>query len=139
MHLDDFGFDAEIAQFQFDEARHRLERLGRVAAHARRRIVEQRECRQRASAGALEQRDLLFLLDPLAFLDLGRGRLDFRRLALGDFLLLFAHHDFARLLHFLADALVAPLGHALAHERVAAQHPGADLVHDGEPGHAGRE
>ena len=137
MHFDDFGLDAEIAQLQFDQARHGLERFGGVAADTRGRIVEQRQRRQRRGARPLEQRDLLFFLDALALLDLGRRRLDLRRLALGDLLLLFAHDDFARLLHFLADALVAALGHPLAHEREATQHPVADEVHDVEPRHAG--
>ena len=56
VHFDDFGLDAEIAELEFDQARHRLERLGRIAADARRRIVEQRQRRQRRGARALEQR-----------------------------------------------------------------------------------
>ena len=37
----DFGLDAEIAELEFDEARHRLEGFRRIPAHADRRIVEQ--------------------------------------------------------------------------------------------------
>jgi hypothetical protein len=71
MHLDDFGLDAEIAQLQLDEARHRLERLGRVAAR-RGGGSSSSDSAGSARARLLEQRDLLFLFDAFALLDLGR-------------------------------------------------------------------
>ena len=119
VHRDDLGLDAEIPQLQLDQARHRLERLGRVAALARRRVVEQRERRQFRGARALEQRHLLFLLDALALLDLGRDRLDPRRLALRRLLLLLAHDFLPRLLHF-APRLDVTRGHEPALDPVDA-------------------
>ena len=41
LHRDDLDLDAEILELEFDQARHRLERLRRIARLALRRIVEQ--------------------------------------------------------------------------------------------------
>jgi hypothetical protein len=41
MNRHNFDIHAEIAQFEFHQPRHRLERLRGVARFARRRIVEQ--------------------------------------------------------------------------------------------------
>ena len=139
VHLDHLGLDAEVAQLELDEPRHRLERLGGIAAGARRRVVEQRQLGQLGGARRLEHRHLLFLLDPLALLDLGRRRLDLRRLALGGFLLLLPHHFLPRLLHLAAGLHVARGGDALAHPADAAQHAEADAVHHVDPRHAGEQ
>ncbi len=42
VHGDDFRLDPEIVELELDQARHRLERVRRVSALLRRRIVEQR-------------------------------------------------------------------------------------------------
>ena len=139
VHFHHLGLDAEVAQLQLDEARHRLERLGRIAPGARRRVVEQRERGQRAGARPLEHRHLLFLLDAFALLDLRRGRLDLRRLALGDLLLFLAHHFLARLLHLAPDLHVARGRDAVAHPADRPQHTAADAVHHVEPRDAGAE
>ena len=52
VHGDDFGLDAEIVELELDEPRHRLERLGRVTAFLRRRIVEQRQAPAARSTAA---------------------------------------------------------------------------------------
>ena len=66
MHGDDLGLDAEIVELELDEPRHRFQRLGRVAALFRRRIVEQRQRRQLARLRRLEHRHLALALEPLA-------------------------------------------------------------------------
>ena len=66
VHRDDLGLDAEILELELDQARHRLERFGRIAAFLRRRIVEQRQRRQLVRLRRLEQRHLPLALEPLA-------------------------------------------------------------------------
>ena len=66
MHGDDLGLDAEIVELELDEPRHRFQRLGRVAALFRRRIVEQRQRRQLARLRRLEHRHLALALESLA-------------------------------------------------------------------------
>src|SRR5690606_37364764 len=102
-HLD---LDAEIRELDLDEPRHPLERLGRVAALALRRIIEQRQRRQLAGRDRLrlEQRHLTLTLDTHARLDPFQSRLDARRLQ-------------ARLAAALGDDLVPLLLRAAALEK----------------------
>src|SRR5690606_26294919 len=78
-HGDDLGLDAEVGELELEQPRHRLERLGRVAADLGRRIVEQRQRRQLLRRRRLEQRHLLLALEPYARLDLLDDGLDARR------------------------------------------------------------
>ena len=109
LHRDDLGFDAEIAQLDFDQARHRLQRLIGIGLLARTRLIEQRQGRQLAGFGRVEQRHLPLALHALALLRHRRRRLDPRRRPGRDFFLLLAHDFLARLLALLAGSEFAPL------------------------------
>ena len=69
MHRHDLDLDTEIVELELHQPRHGLQRFGGIARRAvRRRIVEQRQRRQFAGFGGVEQRHLPFLLDaPLGF------------------------------------------------------------------------
>ena len=136
MHFDDFGLDAEITQLQFDQPRHGLQRLGRIAAVHRRRIVERRQRRQLLGCRFLEQGDLEFLLDTLALFDFRRRLLDLRRRAAGHTLLFLANHFLARLLHLPTGPDVASGGNPAGEPIDGGEHGSAGAIHDREPRHA---
>ncbi len=139
LHRDHLDLDAEVLELQFDQARHRLERLRRIQRLARRRIVEQLQRRQLAGVRRIEQRHLPFLLDALALLHHRRRRLDARR-ARGSRLLLLGLARPPR-----APAALTPFGHVAraTRQRVRSQPrprqaTAPEPVHHGEPGDAGR-
>ncbi len=142
MHGDDFGLDAEIVELDLDEPRHGLERLGRVPAFLRRRIVEQRQGRQLVRLRRLEQRHLPFALEPFgrarADFDLLEQRLDARRGGLRSS----AHlaHDF---LPLLLGATAGPPDACFADPYVQLGEAEVDgttrAIHDRDPRHARRE
>ena len=76
MHRDDFDFDAEVAELELDETRHRLEHLGAITAFSDGRFVEQRQFRKLGGRRRLEQRNLPLTLGPRADLDAFERRLD---------------------------------------------------------------
>ena len=76
--------DAEVGELALDEPRGELQRFGRHDRVARRRrVVEQRQRRQRRVGQLLEQRPLPLLRRALRFLHLDHRRHDDDRLALG--------------------------------------------------------
>jgi hypothetical protein len=92
-----------------------------------------------SAATAWVSSNLPLLLDAIAFLDPGRDWLDFRRLALRDFLLLLAHDFRARLLDFAAGLDVACGGEPVANPGQAVEHAVPDAVHRPEPRHTREE
>ena len=139
MDRDDLDLDPEIAQLQLDQARHRLERLGRVARHTRTRIVEEFERRQAGCAGALEERHLLFLLHALALLEHRRRLLDARRRPELGLLLFLADRFGARFLVLAPGPGITPRGEVVAGPGHRAEHGASGRVHDLEPRHAREE
>ncbi len=74
LHRHHLGLDAEIAQLDFHQARHGLQRLVGIGLLARARLVQQRQRRQLARLRRIEQRHLALALDALALLRHGRRR-----------------------------------------------------------------
>ncbi len=136
---DDFGLDAKVLQFHFHQARQRFQRFRRIDRLTRRRIVEQAQRRQFARLGPIEQRNLSFLLNALALLDDGLGRLDARRCAGRRFLLLRFDRLLARLLALTTLGCI--LGGGQAHPQPADSTPGAGSqpIDDREPGNVKRQ
>jgi hypothetical protein len=136
MHGDHFGFDAEIAELDLDQARHRGQRLLGISALTWRRIVEQRQRRQLTGNRRLEQRHLFLLVRTLAGFELAQYRFDLRqgdawlgpRLRHNGLTLLPGTTPFHPKLH--ATDQYVQLPHARQH-----QSPGA--IHDGQPRHTG--
>ncbi len=98
LHGDDLGFDAEVAQLDFDEPRHRLERIGRVGLFAGRGSSSSESAGNSLDFGAsnngtCRSRSTRSLLSGCGAAGSMRGGT-----RLGDFLLLLAHPLLARLL-----------------------------------------
>jgi hypothetical protein len=141
VHGHDLGLDAEVVELELHEPRHRFERFRRVAALFRRRIVEQRQCRQLVRRRRLEHRHLSLALETL-----GRAWADFdflddgldarRRLRLGAN---FADDFVALLLGAAAFPPDARVAEPLIQRREAPIHDAPRAIHDRDPRDAGRE
>ena len=137
MHGDHFRLYAKIAELDLDEARHRLQRLGRVPALSRRRIVEQRQGRQLGRGRRLEKRHLPLAIDSLAHFDLLEHGLDARRAHLR-----LRAHSTHYLVSLLFRAAALQPGARMVEQNVELRESRKDgaprVIHHGNPGHAGR-
>ena len=131
-HGDDFDLNAEIFELELDEARHGLERFGRVTGLARRWIVEQLQRRQFTRLGG-EQWHLSLFLDALTLLGLRRRWLDARLRTTRGFFGFDLERFFARGLALLALGDVALLQASRTHPVDGAPKSGAESVHHREP------
>ncbi len=137
LHRHDLHFDAEIAQLELHQARHRLQRLVRIGLLACGRLIEQRQRRQLAGLRRVEQRHLTLALDAFAFLRgsgagasiLGGGRV-------ATFFCSSRTTSWRACLRCWPEASSRLCSIAVANPFDALEHPGAEPVHHIEPGHA---